>query len=209
MDPPPPPPRRLITMAHPQRLLLLLIAATTAMTKARTAAAVAARTAEMVDLSAAVIRLSSGPASQDPRAQVYAQMLSDEVYKRTSLRWPVLPERHSSSGGGGGGNGDGGRGVVVVQLASMSPAPVDWSSTRREGYTLSTTSSAVSVVGQDSRGLLYGVGRLLREMNLTLVQNYYTPRRVTASIAAGLLVASVPDRAMRGVQIGYRYYLRL
>eukprot|EP01047_Picozoa_sp_COSAG01_P101997 COSAG01_NODE_31649_length_593_cov_9.410931_1_plen_157_part_10 len=157
-------------MAHPQRLLLLLIAATIATTKARTAAAAAARTAEMVDLSAAVIRLSSGPASQDPRAHVYAQMLSDEVYKRTSLRWPVLPGQHSSSGGGGG-NSDGGRGVVVVQLSSMSPAPVDWSSTRREGYTLSTTSSAVSVVGQDSRGLLYGVGRLLREMNLTLVQN--------------------------------------
>lgn len=41
-------------------------------------------------------------------------------------------------------------------------------------------------------------------MNLTLSQNYYTPRQATVLLPAALSIESAPDRPMRGVQIGYR-----
>ena len=50
----------------------------------------------------------------------------------------------------------------------------------------------------------FGVGRLVRELNLTLVENYYTPRVAVASVPDTLHVESWPDRPMRGIQIGYR-----
>lgn len=50
----------------------------------------------------------------------------------------------------------------------------------------------------------FGVGRLVRELNLTLVENYYTPRVAAASVPADLSVVSWPARPMRGIQIGYR-----
>lgn len=50
----------------------------------------------------------------------------------------------------------------------------------------------------------FGVGRLVRELNLTLVENYYTPRIAAASVPAELSVVSWPARPMRGIQIGYR-----
>ena len=41
-------------------------------------------------------------------------------------------------------------------------------------------------------------------MNLTLSQNYYTPRHATLLLPTALSIESAPDRPMRGVQIGYR-----
>ena len=41
-------------------------------------------------------------------------------------------------------------------------------------------------------------------MNMTLTQNYYTPRVAKVEVAAGLAIRSRPDRPMRGVQVGYR-----
>ena len=61
----------------------------------------------------------------------------------------------------------------------------------------------VTVHGQDERGLLYGVGRLLRKMNMTLVENYYTRRVAKVTIEAGLSITSSSDKPMRGLQLGY------
>lgn len=50
----------------------------------------------------------------------------------------------------------------------------------------------------------YTPGNRLRVLNLSLVQNYYTPRHAGATLAVPWSVTSKPDRPMRGVQIGYR-----
>ena len=150
----------------------------------------AAAEQQQLDLSAATIVLAQ-PAPE--RAHVYAQLLADEVYQRTALRWPVVNGNYSATASS-----------AVIQLSARSTATVDWASARPEGFALSVSGSTVSVVGEDSRGLLYGIGRLLREMNLTLVENYYTPRRAGATLPAALSVSSAPARPMRGIQIGYR-----
>src|SRR5205807_8095400 len=54
---------------------------------------------------------------------------------------------------------------------------------------------AVFVVGNDARGVLFGVGRLLREMHLA---------RDRVTLADDLRLASAPRYPLRGHQLGYR-----
>jgi hypothetical protein len=143
-----------------------------------------------LDLSSASIIIDE-PAS--PRARVYAQMLSDEVFKRVFVRWPIATngaERPAHS--------------VPIHLATASPLEVDRSARAPEGYELTVGADGVVVRGTDQRGLLYGVGRLIRTMNLTMTENYFHARVTTLEVASPLSVASAPDRPMRGIQFGYR-----
>ena len=122
-----------------------------------------------------------------------ASLLSNEVLAKSALTWPIVNSSRSRDAGG-----------PTIVLSAQSSQEVDWGSSRSEGYTVEASASGVTVTGVDERGLLYGVGRLIRLMNLTLVQNYYTPRYSSATLALPTHVASHPDRYMRGVQMGYR-----
>ena len=51
------------------------------------------------------------------------------------------------------------------------------------------------VLGADARGVLFGVGRLLRELRMT---------RGSLRVPAALSVVSTPQVALRGHQLGYR-----
>ena len=53
----------------------------------------------------------------------------------------------------------------------------------------------VAVVGNDARGVLFGVGRLLRELHM---------RAGRVSLTDGSSVASAPKYPLRGHQLGYR-----
>src|SRR5262249_48631697 len=68
-----------------------------------------------------------------------------------------------------------------------------------EGYRLAVKrgqgSPAVLVIGSDARGLLFGVGRLLRELVM---------ERDRVSIDDGLDVTTAPKYPLRGHQLGYR-----
>ena len=98
-------------------------------------------------------------------------MLRDEVHKRTQIRFPVSSDE---------------AGPVIAIARGRGPA---------EGYSLKTEGGRVSLTANDERGMLFGVGRLLREMHLR-------PGRIT--IAAGLNVAAAPRYPLRGHQLGYR-----
>jgi hypothetical protein len=66
-----------------------------------------------------------------------------------------------------------------------------------EGYTLTLEHEPRSIVvcGSDERGVLYGVGRLLRKMEM---------RPASLQIPAGLRISTAPKFPLRGFQLGYR-----
>lgn len=68
----------------------------------------------------------------------------------------------------------------------------------REGFWLLTRQGAsptVAVIGSDARGVLYGVGRLLRKL-------HWSPGRL--ALPDGLAISAAPQCAIRGHQLGYR-----
>ncbi|MHC4239418.1 MAG: hypothetical protein ACYSUC_06635, partial [Planctomycetota bacterium] len=67
-----------------------------------------------------------------------------------------------------------------------------------EGFHLSVRSEpriAAVIVGKDSRGVLYGIGRLLRKMDL---------RNGNIRVPDGLTITTAPKYWLRGHQLGYR-----
>ena len=119
-------------------------------------------------------------------------MLSEEVFKRVRVRWPIVNSSTSDRGG------------YIITLTTNSSAEVDWSSPEvAEGYELSVGAGGVRVTGADQRGLLYGVGRLIRLIHLTLTENYFHARQTTLTVRNPLSIRSIPDRPMRGIQFGY------
>jgi hypothetical protein len=58
--------------------------------------------------------------------------------------------------------------LELTQQASTSGAP-------HEAYTIESTESAVVICGASTRGLLFGVGRLVREMRMHYEEKYSSP----------------------------------
>ena len=80
----------------------------------------------------------------------------------------------------------------------FAPAPPDHAYLIRKGIApdgLRIASAGVTIAGHDARGVLFGVGRLLREMALD-------PGR--ASVPDRLELVSAPAYPLRGHQLGYR-----
>ena len=67
----------------------------------------------------------------------------------------------------------------------------------KEGYRIlvNADKGIVFVIGADQRGVLYGVGRLLRKLYL---------RKNSIKINENLRISSTPRYALRGIQLGYR-----
>ncbi|HLN02298.1 MAG TPA: glycoside hydrolase family 20 zincin-like fold domain-containing protein [Bryobacteraceae bacterium] len=99
-------------------------------------------------------------------------VLVEEVEKRTGIRWPV--ERTAEG--------------VRIEISEKSEAPA-------EGYHIEVRDGSVRVTGNDARGVLFGVGRLLRELRMG---------RGAVSIADGWRETSAPKYGLRGHQLGYR-----
>lgn len=138
------------------------------------------------------------PAKLD-RGQKMAQVLVEEAEKRCGIRWPVrnqAPARNAASSS------------VAIYLATRD----DLSAFGRrfpasgiralsaEGYALRGGSDEngnwIAVIGADQRGVLFGVGRLLRLIDFGREQ----ARLRTTS----LNVVSSPEYRLRGHQLGYR-----
>lgn len=145
-----------------------------------------------LDLRNAVV---IGPKAQKGPAAQAAPMLLDEVEKRTRIRWsrgPALPD------------GDepfiviGTSGEVARYLGKAMAAAPDPPS-GAEGYRLFVSSvgdrPCVAVIGNGPRGVLYGTGRLLRELRMG---------RDAVTMPAGIRIATAPTCRIRGHQLGYR-----
>jgi hypothetical protein len=144
----------------------------------------------MFNLSQAIVIAPESLSTREKKAVI---LLVEEVGRRTGIRWAIgtsVPK-------------DG----VIIAIGQESalrtheklqpwllrhPAPKG-----SEGYRIGADLSerTVLVVGNDTRGILFGVGRLLRELRMTQGQ---------VLLPAGFFISSAPQYPLRGHQLGYR-----
>ncbi len=158
---------------------------------ALTAAPCAATGGASMDLSRAVI-VTRGPAAPELE-RTAATVLAEEVGKRTGRAWRVA-DRWPAQGWAvvvtsGQGTEVGGRRVPARALIGAA-----------EGYGLATDLTDAErpvlwIRGADPRGALFGVGKLLRSLEM---------RRGRATMPAPLDLATAPAYPIRGHQLGYR-----
>lgn len=123
-----------------------------------------------LDLSNATVVF---PASFGTPERNAARMLVEEVRKRTRLE---LSQTNAVSAGA----------VISLERTSSGPA---------EGFEISVRGNTVSVKGNDTRGVLFGVGRLLRELKMG---------RDSLAIDDSSHIQTAPKYPLRGHQLGYR-----
>jgi len=128
---------------------------------------------------------------------VAADMLQQEVQKRTGLRWKISSERSGRQ--------------PVIAVAPVADNELcgltvphrdgrDLPENEKEGYRICVKrdgrgTPVVWVIGADARGVLFGTGRLLRLLD-------WGPRRV--SLAEATDISTAPAYPIRGHQLGYR-----
>lgn len=131
-----------------------------------------------VDLTDATVVVNPGAS---PTAEAKAsEVLTEEVFKRTGLDWPTTPGMPAAG--------------TVIAITSERDA-----TTASEGYTLfvedTGARTVVWVLGNDSRGALFGTGALLRALEWRLG---------SAVLPESINVATAPTYPIRGHQLGYR-----
>jgi hypothetical protein len=140
------------------------------------AAIMAFAAARRLDLTDAVVTLDDPSGDQQERKA--AAFLVDEVARRSGVRWPVARQPVD------------GKPTVILSAKRRGPA---------EGYALSVRARrkprAVLIEGNDVRGRLFGIGRLLQEL-------HFAPSRI--EIEASLDISCAPQVALRGHQLASR-----
>jgi hypothetical protein len=149
----------------------------------------------LIDLKGAAVVT---PAALSVQERTAVRVLTEEIASRTNLRLAVSSQWPSDS-------------VPVIAVGPLSSAsnwaaaglrgaPTPTGSPGREGYRIAVngrgrSAPTIVVLGTDSRGVLFGVGRLLRELRMT---------RGSLRVPATLSIVSAPQVALRGHQLGYR-----
>jgi hypothetical protein len=177
-------------MRHLVRTLTLIAAA-----PLWAAVAFAQDAAAPLDLQSAAIAIAPS-ASEGER--LAAGVLREEIAERTGLAWNVSPTWPAQGP------------VIALALGSTRPwapatervaATTNTPAARAEGYRLVARLEAgrpiVWIVGADRRGLLYGVGGLLRALDWS---------RGAAALPRAIDVATAPRYPLRGHQLGYRHH---
>lgn len=187
-------------MRHTVRLVvsvLLLCAMCTTDPAARQRAQPSAAPAadpSLVDLTRAAVVT---PASLNVQERTAIRVLVEEIEKRTTVRLPVSAQWPADT-------------VAVIAVGPLGTS-TNWAGAGlrgataagtpgREGYRVAVNAAGrraptVLVLGADSRGVLFGVGRLLRELRMA---------RGSLRAPAALAIVSTPHVALRGHQLGYR-----
>ena len=134
----------------------------------------------MLDLTKAVIHVPVKLTGPDDKAVL---MLIEEVERRTQLRWPRVTGKTAPDDFP----------LIVIEKLVQTDA------SKPEGYQIKTVPQGnpprVFVTGNDTRGLLFGVGRLLRMLEMSK-QNVRLPAHVD--------IRTSPHYPLRGHQLGYR-----
>ncbi|HWC91350.1 MAG TPA: hypothetical protein VG433_16890, partial [Pirellulales bacterium] len=178
-------------MFHKSFRLLLLVLGMLPAQFAAAADGSAGGSGERLDFSHAVLVTPSQLGRVEQKA---VQVLREEIQKRTGIdlkraaQWP-----------------DDARCVIAVGLQSAvksfsGPFAAEFEKARigSEGFALAVKReprAAVVLCAADARGLLYGIGRLLRKMELS---------SGVIAVPAALAIATAPAFPLRGHQLGYR-----
>jgi hypothetical protein len=123
--------------------------------------------ANALDLTHAVV---VAPPFDGPEKKAI-EMLVDEVAARSQVRWRLA-----------------GDGTPAIRVARKDTQP-------SEGYTLQTDASGVTITGNDARGVLFGIGHLLRNLEMS---------RGRVDLPRNLNVTTAPKYRLRGHQLGFR-----
>jgi hypothetical protein len=129
-----------------------------------------------VDLSRAVVRLP--PTLKKTEMKAVAMFL-DEVEKRTNIRLETVSETSS----------------IKSPTISLKVNQTNKITLPAEGYRIETQSSSITITGNDGRGLLFGIGYLLRHLVM---------KRGSLMLPEPLDITSAPKFKLRGHQLGYR-----
>lgn len=135
---------------------------------------VLASAAMAADLTRAVVVTPSNLTGPERKA---VDLLIDAVQERSRIRWNVSATAAA------------GQPSITIRRADAA---------RRlppEGYQLRASGDRVEITGNDERGVLFGVGRLLRTLEM---------RRDTVTLPRDLNITTAPKYALRGHQLGYR-----
>jgi len=146
-----------------------------------------------LDLTRATIVVP--PGNQPLVSRTAVTVLVEEVERRTQIKLPVSTRVPKA-----------GPSIVLCSFRnladtsfvlpeSLATYPSDKAATQPESYTIVTTGNDVLVDGADPQGVLYGVGKLLRNLDWS---------KGTLKLVAPLNLASAPDHSIRGHQLGYR-----
>ncbi len=130
----------------------------------------------------------------DERVLKAVSVLQEEIEKRSNIqlplnkKWPKKTQNLIAVGI---------EGRLEKLPADLQKMIADMPSIKSEGYKIVVieTSKTVLVIGNDARGVLYGIGKLLRKMEMC-------PGQIL--IPAKWKVASSPAYPIRGHQLGYR-----
>jgi hypothetical protein len=146
---------------------------------------------DTLDLTRAVVVAPEDLSGPEKKA---VAMLLEEVGRRSGVRWEVTPTVPDDAPVIAVGQGPALRAKAPRFGGWLARGPVPGGA---EGYRILTEGEdrAVLVVGNDPRGVLFGIGRLLRELRMT---------RGRVLLPAGLQLATAPRYPLRGHQLGYR-----
>ncbi len=137
------------------------------------------------------------PQTASARVKKAVEMLVDEAAKRSHVRW----ESAAAWPGGGAPVIAVGLSSALGALAPRIAASLERESgeTKPEGYRLLVegggAEAIVIVAGNDERGVLFGVGLLLRALRT---------RKGSIEVPGDLAISSAPSYPLRGHQLGYR-----
>ncbi|MFN7918549.1 MAG: glycoside hydrolase family 20 zincin-like fold domain-containing protein [Bryobacteraceae bacterium] len=120
-----------------------------------------------LDLSKAVLVPAPSLGKTERKA---VQVLTEEVEKRTWIR--LEP----------------GQAAVSISISNKNAGP-------KEGYSIQTSASGVRIDGNDARGVLFGIGHLLRTLRM---------ERHRLELPDGFSITTAPQYPIRGHQLGYR-----
>jgi hypothetical protein len=146
--------------------------------------------AAATDYSGATVVTPAGLSKQEQKA---VELLTSEVARRTGVALPVVHEWPAAD-----------RPAIVVGPAALlgtlnngplSAALAKAPATAAEGFRILLADNRLIVSGNDARGVLYGVGHLLRKLHLT-------PGKVFGD--EHLEITTAPKYPLRGHQLGYR-----
>ncbi len=148
----------------------------------------------LVDLTRATIVT---PATLAVPERTAVRVLVEEIARRTTVRLPVATQWPADA-------------VPVIAIGPIATAS-GWAAAGlrsaapagtpgAEGYRITVTTAGraaptVLVLGADARGVLFGAGRLLRELQMT---------RGSVQVSANYSIVSTPQVSIRGHQLGYR-----